>query len=138
MPQTSPKMSLEKMRKLILLSRAFTLFIGLASLAHGQAPPFGCSVNVAVPPIIRAEGLDELIGDLTMNCTGGTPTPVGQPLPQFNFTLLLSTNFTSKLLAANQFTEALLTVDEPASAVNPSRPLLNCGNSGAPDNGTLG
>jgi len=126
------------MRKLILLSRAFTLFIGLASLAHGQAPPFGCSVNVAVPPIIRAEGLDELIGDLTMNCTGGTPTPVGQPLPQFNFTLLLSTNFTSKLLAANQFTEALLTVDEPASAVNPSRPLLNCGNSGAPDNGTLG
>jgi hypothetical protein len=133
-----PKMLMDKMRKLILLSPALTFFFGLAGIVHGQAPPFTCSVNVAVPSILRAEGLDELAGDLTMNCTGGTPTPAGQPFPQFNFTVLLSTNLTSKLTAGNQFTEALLTVDEPASAVNPTRPLLNCGNTGAPDNGTLG
>ncbi len=128
----------DKMRKLILLSPAFTLFIGLGGLAHAQAPPFTCNVITPVPPIIRAEGLDESVGDMTMNCTGGTPTAVGQPLPEFNFTVLLSTNLTSKLTAGSQFTEALLMVDEPASAVNPSRPLLNCGNNGAPDNGVLG
>src|SRR5204863_2819907 len=32
----------------------------------------------------------------------------------------------------------LLIIDEPASAVNPARPILNCGNTGAADSGGLG
>ena len=54
-------------------------------------------------------------------------------VPQYNVTILLSANVTSRLLAAEQFTEALLLIDEPGSAVSPTRPILNCGNAGAPD-----
>ena len=106
--------------------------------ARGQVPPFQCTTSAGVPPKVRAEGLTEQMGDILLNCTGGAPTPAGQPLPQFNFTLFLTTNLTSAPTATNQFNEALLIVDEPASAVNPARPILNCGNAGAPDSGIEG
>ena len=72
-----------------------------------------------------------------MTCTGGTPTPAGQPVPQFNFTLFLSTNVTSKLTAASDFSEALLLVDDPNIPNGPGA-VLNCGSAGAPDGGPLG
>jgi hypothetical protein len=78
------------------------------------------------------------VGDITLNCTGGIPTPAGQAVPQVNFTVGLNTNITSRLLAANLYNEALLIVDEPHSAVQPTRPILNCGASGAPDVGASG
>src|SRR5204863_108860 len=86
----------------------------------------------------RAEGYTELVGDLTLNCTGGVPTPQGQAVPQVNVTIFLSTNVTSKFLQGGLFNEALLIIDEPNSAVNPARPILNCGNTGAPDAGPSG
>ena len=49
-----------------------------------------------------------------------------------------NTNITSRLLAAILYDEALLIVDEPHSAVQPTRPILNCGASGAPDSGASG
>jgi hypothetical protein len=83
--------------------------------------------------------LAELLGDIIVSCTGGTPTTAGQAFPQFNFTVTLNTNVTSVPTANGQFDEALLFVDEPISpGPNSNRPLLNCGNSGAPDNGNLG
>lgn len=75
-----------------------------------------CVANAGVPPIVRSTGLTELVSDLTLNCTGGSPTPAGQTIPQFNITLLLNTNATSRLLTTTGlFTEALLIIDEPAS-----------------------
>src|ERR1035438_5585410 len=106
--------------------------------ASASAAGFQCVANSGVPPTIRADGLTELAGALTLSGTGGTPTPAGQTFPQFNFTILLNTNVTSKITGQNQFSEALLIVDDPASATNPTRPMLNCGNSGAPDNGAPG
>lgn len=128
-------MLLDKMRKLILLSPALTFFSGLAGLAHAQAPPFVCTASVGVPLVARSEGLSELAGDLMLTCTGGTPTPAGQIIQAVNLTLTLNANLTSKLTSAGQpqFSEALLVVDEPGSGVNPTRPILNCGNKGAPD-----
>lgn len=74
-----------------------------------------------------------------MTCTGGTLTPAGSPVPQVNFTVTLNTNLTSHITqhtASADFSEALVLVDEPNSVVNPpQRPLLNCGQAGAPDNG---
>ncbi len=96
-----------------------------------------CVADEGVPPIARVDGLSELLGDLALSCTGGTPTPAGQAVPQYSITVFLSTNITSRVVPP-PFTEALLIVDEPYSAVNPARPLLNCGNSGAPDSGTSG
>ena len=111
----------------------------LAGMAvSANASGFQCTAGGGVPLTVRADGFTEMAGDLTLSCTGGTPTPAGQAFPQFNFTVLISTNVTSRVTAENQFAEALLIVDEPGSASNPTRPILNCGNSGAPDNGTPG
>ncbi len=68
-------------------------------------------------------------------------------MPSVNVTVFLSTNITSKLTGNSTtnsvvnalFDEALLLIDEPNSATNPTRPVLNCGNgTNAPDNGVSG
>jgi len=114
------------------------LLAGFTVPVRAQAPPFQCIANAGVPPIVRGEGYTELTGDLTLNCTGGIPTPAGQAVPPVNFTILLNTNITSRLLASNLYDEALLIIDEPHSAVQPARPITNCGVAGAPDTGTSG
>jgi large repetitive protein len=126
-------------RKWFYALAVVALLAGLTVPASAQttAPPFQCVANAGVPPIVRGEGYAELVGDITLNCTGGVPTPAGQVVPQVNFTILLNTNITSKLLAGT-FDEALLIVDEPHSAVNPTRDILNCGAAGASDTGLSG
>jgi len=125
-------------RKLFYAFALVALLAGLSVSASAQSTqPFVCNTNAATPPIIRAEGYTELVGDLILNCTGGSPTPVGQLVPQVNVTILLNTNITSRLLGSGGlFNEALLIVDEPHSAVSnvtAVRQLLNCGAAGAPD-----
>jgi len=115
-----------------------TLLAGFTVPVSAQAPPFQCIANAGVPPIVRAEGYTELVGDLTLNCQGGVPTPAGITVPPVNVTILLSTNITSKLLTSSGFNEALLIIDEPNSAVQPTRSILNCGATGAPDIGISG
>ncbi len=100
---------------------------------QGAPQPFICQANAGVPPIVRSESFADLVGDMVLACTGGTPTPRGQSVPQVNVTVFLSTNITSRLLASGLFSEALLIVDEPHSPTHPSRRILNCGDSGAPD-----
>jgi hypothetical protein len=128
---------------------AAVLLAGFGIPASAQT---NCFANVGVPPIARVQGDTELGGDITFECTGGTPTPAGNPVPQINITVILNTNFTSKVTqpaAGNigiDFSEALLLMDEPnrpnAPAVDitviPGLPLLNCGNKGAPDTGPSG
>ncbi len=115
------------------------LLAGIAVSVRAQAPPFACSVQAGVSPTVRVEGFAELLSDIVISCTGGTPTPAGQAFPQFNFTVTLNTNVTSAPTASGQFDEALMFIDEPISpGPNANRPLLNCGNSGAPDNGNPG
>ena len=113
------------MRNLFLL---FTTFAGI-SAAQVQ-----CTSSAGVPPIIRSEGATELVGDYVMDCVGGTPTAAGKPIPTVNITVTLNAPVTSNPLLGG-FNEALLIIDEPNSAVNPSRGMLNCGAPGAPDNG---
>jgi len=82
-----------------------------------------CVTEVAVPLIVSAEGIAELEGDLTLNCTGGTPTPQGETIPEYYVTLTLNTNVTSLLLSgATGLSEALLSIDDPYPAT-PSPPL---------------
>jgi len=54
---------------------AIALLIGSAVTASAQtSPAFTCTSNAGVPPLIRAEGLTELVGDMILNCTGGIAT----------------------------------------------------------------
>ena len=116
------------------------LLAGLTVPASAQTNTIQCQQNTSVPPIVRAEGYAELVGDFVLVCTGGNPTPVGQAVAPANITIFLTTNITSKLLGTGAlFSEALLIIDDPnAPGPNSNRPILNCGAPGAPDNGPVG
>jgi hypothetical protein len=83
--------------------------------------------NAGVPPIVRAEGLAELVGDVVLNCTGGYPAMFVDPLvpgtvlgpasiPQVNVQIFLNTNITSRLSGDGVSSEALLMIDDPRDA----------------------
>lgn len=119
----------------LYLFRSVLLLAGAAVSASAQTT---CTASVGAPLIARAEGKTEPVGDLILTCTGGTPTPAGDPMAQENFTIFLNTPLTSHVTAEAagvDFSEALLLVDEPNSLLHPARPVLNCGHDGAPDNG---
>ncbi|MGH9657091.1 MAG: hypothetical protein ACRD96_01025, partial [Bryobacteraceae bacterium] len=90
-------------------------FLVLAATASAQNPAFQCTTNAGVPPIIRSEGLTELVGDLILNCTGGISTPIGGVIPPVNIQIFLNTSVTSDLIngSSSPWTEALLLLDEP-------------------------
>jgi len=132
-------------RKWIYTLAVVALLAGLTipASAQTQTAPFQCQTNTGTPPIVRAEGYTELVGDLLLTCTGGIPTTAGLPVPQVNFQIFLSTNVTSRLLTNNStgqnFNEALLIIDEPNSPINPTRGILPCGTKNlAPDTGPSG
>jgi hypothetical protein len=82
--------------------------------------PLSCATNPANPDVGRYPGLTEVVGDMVLTCTGGTPTPSGQPIPQYNVLLTLNTSVTSRPLPeAASLSEALLLIDE-AYPANPS------------------
>ncbi len=121
------------MRVLALL--CFTVLASVA-LAQVNPKPFTCVANVAVQPTLRAEGLTELVGDIVLSCTGGTPTPAGQLVPTTNLRLTLNTNVTSRLLP-NGLSDALLLIDEPNPSnqrvcTNPPCSQIATGNGSTP------
>ena len=104
------------LRKLFPAFAVVALAFGAASTANAQqVAAFSCVGNAGVPPIVRAEGLTELVGDLVLNCTGGTPTAAGNPVPQANVQIFLNTNVTSRRVS-DPWSEALLMIDEPSAA----------------------
>jgi hypothetical protein len=117
---------------------AALLMVAMAGSMTLRAAPLTCAAN-AVPRLSRVEGLAEPLADYVLECTGGTPTPANDAVPQVNITLFLNTNLSSQVTAHSEFSEALLLVDEPNSVHHgPQHPLLNCGQTGAPDLGPSG
>jgi len=120
-------------RKCFYALALVALIAGLTIPASAQTVPFTCSAQAGVTPTVRVEGYTELVGDLVLGCSGGTPTTSGALVPGVDITIILNTNVTSKLTAGT-FDDALLIIDEPnAPGVNSNRPILNCGAVGAPD-----
>jgi hypothetical protein len=70
----------------------------LSAVAFGQvvANPIVCTTNVTVAPILRFEGITELVGDIVLQCAGGTPTPAGQVVPPVDITFGSSLPITSR------------------------------------------
>jgi hypothetical protein len=118
-------------RKWLLAFAVVALLLGMGTSAYAQnTPAFACTANAGVPPIVRAEGIAELVGDLILNCTGGTFTPAGLPIPQSNVQIFLNTNITSRTYAGN-LSEAILTIDEPFPA-GTQVPVTATSSTGAP------
>ncbi len=118
--------------------------IGSASTASAQqVPSLSCVSNAGATPLVRAEGISELVGDVVLNCTGGTVTPAGATVPQVNIQIFLNTNITSRLVA-DPLSEALIIIDDPApgpsqipcipgtttGSTSTSCPVLGVGGSG--------
>jgi len=109
-------------RKWLLALAVVGLLLGIgSSAANAQTnpPTMTCSATAGVPNIIRAEGITELLGDLVLNCVGGTPTVAGLPIPLTNVQISINTNITSRLVGAGNVSEALLLIDEPFPSVSP-------------------
>ncbi|MCC6536933.1 MAG: hypothetical protein IT162_05250 [Bryobacterales bacterium] len=91
---------------------------GGATAAFGQVP-LNCTAQAAGTPNIRSEGVAELVGDVLIQCNGGTPAGANENLRQVNFQVFTqpSINITSRLLntsaGTGNFTEAVLFIDEP-------------------------
>jgi hypothetical protein len=102
-------------RKWLFAFAVVALMLGLQVNASAQsnAPAFACTANAGVPPIVRAEGVTELVGDLILNCTGGTPTAAGNLIPLSNVQIFLNTNITSRILNSSNLSEATMLIDEP-------------------------
>lgn len=102
-------------RKSLLLIGLLVLVAGLASAQI--TPPLSCTANAGVPPLARAEGLAEEVGQVQIICTGGARAAQDTLLPTINVQIFLNTNLTSRIYSATSSvggSEALLLVDEPA------------------------
>jgi len=120
-------------RKSLLLMALLVVVTGIASAQVFN--PLQCVANAGVPPIARAEGVAEEVGQVVIVCTGGNPTAVGAPIPTVNVQIFLNTNVTSRLVGSGS--EAMLLIDEPAPAIQ-STCLApgNCTLTSANGNGT--
>jgi hypothetical protein len=102
-------------RKSLLLLAVIAMMATAANAQIGVTPPFACVANAGVPPTVRSEGLAELVGDVVLTCTGGTPTQLGQTVPRINFRIFLNTNVTSRLVDGT-WNESFIIIDEPTPA----------------------
>jgi hypothetical protein len=71
---------------------------GSRGSADAAATPLLCDTSVPAPPVLRAESVTELVANLTLTCSGGTPPASGQPVPTSNFTIFFNTEVTSRIL----------------------------------------
>jgi len=100
--------------------------LGSASSASAQfTPALQCTSNAGATPLVRAEGIAELVGDVVLNCTGGTPTAAGAIVPQVNIQVFLNTNITSRLVS-DPLSEALILIDDPVPSQQNPCLLSNC------------
>jgi len=129
-------------RKWLMAFAIVALMLGLQVSGNAQTlgSAFTCVANAGVPPIVRSEGVTELVGDLLLNCTGGTPTPatsvvgttvVNNLIPLSNVQVFLNTNITSRLLNSSNYSEATMTIDEPFPGSQPPFPPGTTGVVGA-------
>ena len=89
----------------------FQSWFWLASIA-----PLGFTVSAAAGVNLRGEGLTELVSDIVLTGTGGTPTAAGAAVPLVNITVTLNAAVTDRLLSltAPFLQDAVLLIDEPA------------------------
>ena len=106
-----------------VLGPVLVLLAPLAAQTQQNQSPMQC-IGSAVAAPARASGRAEIMSDVVFTLQrGGTPTALGQPIPQGTISVNLDSPITSRLLAAG-WSEALLLVDEPTPATQ-----VVCGNS---------
>jgi len=123
-------------RRWILALTVLALCVAGASAQVTTSPGIGnftcTAANASVTPTVRSEGITELVGDIVLDCTGGTLVTPGAVIPPVNITVFLNTQVTSRLLGIGGITnasEAVLMIDEPNSGLGgygPTVPFIPC------------
>lgn len=113
------------MGKLFFL-KAILLAPGAALWAQGVSP---ACVTTAVPPLIRAEGVAERLGDITLNCSGSP----GQQISG-NLTIFINAPITNRILSTGAL-DLLLTVDSGTGPVLTTIPATPAGTNQVAFNG---
>jgi len=106
-------------RTLLPVFFAFTFLIAGKAAAQ-DFTNMVCTAKVEAPREVDASTATGLIGDILVICSGGTPTPSGQPVPRVSFELntvpgLTITSRNLNLPGFNQYVDALLFVNDPSS-----------------------
>lgn len=94
--------------------------LALAALcAASAATPFTCA-RVDRPATVRAEGAAELLGDIVLTCTGGSPAATKARVPEYQILLTANTSLPNRTPEADigswSVSDALLLIDEPEPA----------------------
>jgi len=109
-------------RRMIPVLAVIAFLLGSAVTASAQPnAPFQCFANGGVSTPARSEDITALVGDLVLNCLGGTPTAANAQISFVNIQVFLNTSLTSRLMSTSGncatgsgCSEALLLLDEPA------------------------
>jgi hypothetical protein len=110
---------------------ALAVAMGLPQAAPAFQEPLTCMALAGALPIVRHNGQAELVSDIVLNCTGGTPVAAGAALPLHTVRVELGVPASSRVLdAASGASEALLAVDEHLLA--PGAALQACPATGVP------
>src|SRR2546429_314350 len=113
------------------------LAVSLCLAPTASSADFACTASVPATPSVRADGLTELVGDIVVRCTGGSPTLSGQTIPASSLMIVLNTAVTSRLMGNSSVnSEALLLIDEPGSQSNPAQLACTTPATGCPVTGT--
>jgi uncharacterized protein (TIGR03437 family) len=94
----------------------FSLFLLSVGIAQPQSSPFTCTTG-AVNPALHAEGIAEVVGDILLNCTGGSP---GTAIT-VNLAISLNVGVTNRVSTTGS-TDVSLTVDSGSGPTPPAVP----------------
>ena len=99
-------------------------FMLCAGLAQADAPFTCTSAHNPRAPLLRSEGLTELVGDLLLECSGGPASTIGQPLPTIDLSVGLNGIHSQLRLGPPGFVDAVVLVDDPAPSEQRFAPVF--------------
>lgn len=90
-----------------------------AALTTWASNPLNCR-RIDQPATVRAEGAAELLADIVLACSGGSPTPSGRRVPEYQFAIVANTGLPNRtpesVIGDWSLSDALLLIDEPDPA----------------------
>ena len=95
------------------------IFYGAAAIGlsvPALAQNMTCTATPPAAATVRQGGVAELVGDIFVSCTGGTPVTTGA-FPTVNVSMFFNTAVTSRIVATGTppITEAVLIIDNPTA-----------------------
>jgi hypothetical protein len=130
------------LKKSLMALLLVALAVTAGGVANAQTPALSLGLvtcqATAVPPVVRAEGIAELVGDIVLTCTNTPPAGNSGPLTQYlvtNVSVSLNVNITNNIdFLADDVTDAVLVINEN-NCTSPSPTGTVFGSCGAPDGG---